>query len=166
MFRTGSFRVGMSRDAPIGNAGLTLLELVLVAAIIAVLAAIAVPRYGSASVRYQVDLAARRVAADLREAQMYAKTAGTSRTVVFSAGTDSYQLVNVPAPDGAPGHYTVDLSAQPYRAQLTSVDFNGDNLVVFSGWGLPDTGGTVVVTVGSEQRTIVLDGESGQASVQ
>ena len=85
----------------------------------AVFAAIAAPRYGQASGRYRLDLAARRVAADLRLAQSYAKAASASRTVVFTVETDQYQLSGVPAPDGATGDYTVSLSAEPYRGGLS-----------------------------------------------
>lgn len=156
----------MCRKACITSHGFSLLELVLVSAIVAVLAAIAVPRYGSASGRYRLDLAARRVAADLRLAQSYAKTSSSSCTVVFDAVTERYQITNLPAPDGASGSYQVTLPAEPYRAELLSVSFNGGAQVTFNGWGLPDNGGTVIVAAGSRQKTIAVDGETGLVGVQ
>lgn len=152
--------------ATIGKRGFSLLELVLVSAIVAIFAAIAVPRYGSASGRYRLDLAARRVAADLRLAQSYAKTSSSSCTVVFDAATERYQITNLPAPDGASGSYQVTLLAEPYRAELLSVSFNGGAQVIFNGWGLPDNGGTVIVAAGSRQKTIAIDGETGLVGVQ
>ncbi len=146
--------------------GVSLLELMLVLAIIATFAAMAAPRYGRASARYRLDLAARRVAADLRLAQAHAKVASSSRTVSFSAATEQYQLLNVPAPDGASGSYTVVLSAEPYRADLVSADFNGAAQIVFNGWGLPGTGGTVVVAASGQQKTITVAGDTGQVSIQ
>jgi type II secretion system protein H len=146
--------------------GFSLLELVLVSAIIAVFAAIAVPRYGRASTRYQVDLAARRVAADLRQAQSYAKTTGASQTVTFSVAAGRYQLMNVRPLDGVSGAYTVDLTGEPYTARLVSANFNGLARVVFNGWGLPDSGGSVTVAVGLQQQTVLVDGETGQIGVQ
>jgi type II secretory pathway pseudopilin PulG len=138
---------------------------VLVLAIVTIGAALAVPRYGRASARYRADLAARRVAADLRLAQTCARAASDSRTVSFTPATGRYQLLDVPAPDGTPGDYTVVLRAEPYRAALAAVDFNDSFQVVFSGWGLPDQGGTVVVSTGSQQRTIQVDGTTGTVSI-
>jgi hypothetical protein len=86
--------------------------------------------------------------------------------VSFSTATEQYQLLNVPSPDGVPGDYIVVLSAEPYSADLTSVNFSGGSQVIFSGWGLPSNGGTVVVSAGSEQRTIVVDGGTGRVSIQ
>jgi len=145
--------------------GFSLLELILVVAIMAVFAAIAAPRYGRATGRYRLDLAARRVAADLRLAQASAKAASASRTVVFAAATDSYQLTGVSAPDGKTGDYTVALSAEPYRVDLTVSGFNNTSQVIFSGWGLPNFAGTLTVAIGSQQKTITVDGTTGQVSI-
>jgi len=136
-----------------------------VLAIVATCTAVAAPRYGRASGRYRADLAARRVLADLRLAQSYAKTTSASRTVSFSTTTAQYQLLSVPALDGKTGDYTVVLSATPYKADLASVSFSGAQ-VTFNGWGLPDKTGTVVVSVGTEQRTVAVDGSTGRISLQ
>lgn len=148
------------------NRGLCLIEVVLVVAIMAIFSAIAAPRYGRATGRYHLDLAARRVAADLRLAQSAARAASSSRTVVFTAATDQYQLQSVTSPDGKTGDYTIALSTDPYRADLTEADFNGVSQVVFSGWGLPDCGGVVTLSVGSQQKTITVDGETGHIGIQ
>jgi len=148
------------------DSGFTLLEVLLVLAIMAVCAAMAAPRYGRASGRYRADLAARRVAADLRLAQSCAKAASAARTVSFSTATKSYQLLSVPAPDGVSGDYTVVLSSEPYGADLASVNFNNGTQVVFNGWGLPNYGGTVVVSVGGQQKTVVVEMGTGRVSIQ
>jgi type II secretory pathway pseudopilin PulG len=142
-----------------------LLEILLVLAIVAIFTAMAAPRYGRACGRYRADLAARRIMADLRLAQSSAKAASSSRTVSFSMATDQYQLSNVPALDGASANYTVVLSAPPYEADLTNVSFS-DSQVTFDGWGLPDQGGTVVLSTGAEQRTVVVEAVTGRISLQ
>jgi type II secretion system protein H len=150
----------------IEDSGFSLLEVVLVSAIIAIFAAMAVPRYGRASGRYRLDLAARRVASDLRLAQSHAKAASCARIVSFDPAAERYQLLNVPAPDSVSGDYTVTLSAEPYRVDLVSANFNSATQVTFNGWGLPDQGGTVVVAAGSQQKTVIIDAETGVVSIQ
>jgi type II secretory pathway pseudopilin PulG len=143
-----------------------MLELVLVSAIVAILAAIAVPRYGNASTRHRLDLAARRVAADLRLAQSQAKTSSSSCTVVFGTATNHYELKNLPAPDGVSGNYRVILSREPYKVNLLSASFDGSAQLSFNGWGLPSSGGQVIVARGSSQKKVIVDGETGQISIE
>jgi prepilin-type N-terminal cleavage/methylation domain-containing protein len=144
----------------------SLLELVLVLAIIATLAAVAAPRYAASATRYRADLAARRIVADLHLAHARAKAASASQTVQFSPSTNDYELPGLPSLDGAAGTYTVELSDRPYDATLVSADFAGDTQVTFDGWGIPDSGGTLILTVGSERRTVVVDAETGKATIQ
>jgi len=146
--------------------GFSLLELVLVLAIIATLTAIAVPKYQASAVRYRADLAARRIVADLALAQSTAKAVSSSKRVRFYPSEHRYQLFFMRPLDGDATHYVVYLSEKPYEADITSVDFGGDDEVIFDGWGLPDSGGTVVLTVGPEQRTVTVDAESGKAKVE
>lgn len=162
---TGSEIRDCTREVAAGD-GFTLLEVILVTAIIAVCAAMAIPRYGSAAGRHQANLAARRVAADLRQAQLCAKAISASCTVTFTVATSRYQLTSVSPLDGSSGTYTVDLTIPPYKARIVSVSFNGTAQVVFSGWGLPDNAGSVVIASGSEQRTVALNKETGEVSIQ
>ncbi|MHC4518140.1 MAG: GspH/FimT family pseudopilin [Planctomycetota bacterium] len=156
----------MKRDHKVQNAGFSLLEVVLVVAILVTFAAIALPRYGGAVARHRADLAARRVVTDLVQAQAFAQTTSAACTVSFSAATEQYDLLGVPSFDGNSADYRVDLSVDPYEAKLVSVDLGGDSQVVFDGWGMPDSGGTIVVSSGVEQRTVVIDGSSGQVTIQ
>jgi prepilin-type N-terminal cleavage/methylation domain-containing protein len=144
----------------------TLLELVFVLAIAAILASIAIPRFGGATARQRADAAARRAASDLALARKLARQSSASQTVVFDIGGDSYQLVGVPHPDRPTKEYIVRLAEEPYRAAILSADFSGQKQVVFDGYGVPDSDGTVVIQVGSEQRVITLDVDTGEANVQ
>ena len=159
------FEIRNSKFEIATGSGFSLLELVLVAAIIAIVAGIAIPRYGRAAGRYRADLAARRVAADLRQGQLYARMTSTSCTVAFTLATSTYQVMNAPSLDGTGGTYTVDLRCPPYEARIVSASFGGATQVVFSGWGLPGKAGTVVVAAGSEQRTIAMNGQTGQVTI-
>jgi len=162
---TTEFDIRDSEFETAATRGFSLMEVVLVTAIITIVAGLAIPRYGRATGRYQADLAARRVAADLRQAQLYARMTSASCTVAFTVATHQYQIVNAPSLDGAGGTYTVDLTASPYKARIVSASFGGTTQVIFNGWGLPDNAGTVVIAAGSEQRTISLSQQTGQVTI-
>ena len=146
--------------------GFSLLELVVVMVIMAILAAIATPRYGQAVARYRTASAARKVAADLTFARKRARISSTSQAVNFNVANNAYQLPGVADMKTAASDYSVALSSSPYKARIVSADFDGDGNVTFDGYGVPDSGGTVVVAVGDYSKTIVLDADSGKAEVQ
>ncbi len=143
----------------------TLIELVTVVIIIGLLASMAIPRYANFTGRQRVDAAARRIAVDLSFAQQRAQSSSTSQTVQFDVAENSYRLIGVPDQDRPGVEYAVSLSNEPYRAEIISADFGGDGLVVFDGYGTPDSGGTVIVQWGSIQKTVVLDADTGKANV-
>jgi len=62
--------------------------------------------------------------------------------------------------------YLTSLASGPYQATLASVNFGGMSQVVFSGYGLPSSTGTVVVQAGAVQKTIVVAALTGKATVQ
>ena len=137
-------------------------------AIVAALAAIAVPRFGNSIARHRVEAAAARIAADLGLAQKRAVMTSTAQVVTFDPGSNSYTLKGAPHLDRAASAYVVDLGAEPYGAALATVDFGGDTEIVFNGYGLPlnGAGGSVVIQVGSHFRTVTVDSETGEASVE
>jgi len=163
-------RIGETGDIShrtcVNRSAFSLLELLLTLAIIATLSAIAVPRFGMSAVRYRADLAAHRVVCDLQLVRSTARAGSSSRNVEFRPNQDDYVISGIIPLDPHMIAYTVDLRDRPYEAALVSAEFGGDSAVTFNGWGLPDSGGTVVLSVGAEQRTIVLDAETGEASVQ
>ena len=146
--------------------GFTLLELMLVMGIVAILVTIALPRFGAAGSRYQADLAARRLVQDLVLAQSTAKAKSAAQTVTINPDTDQVILLNATALDPHTSAYITSLSDRPYQADITLSDFNGDNSIVFNGWGLPDSNGTATLSVGTETRTVLVDAETGKASIE
>ncbi len=148
------------------HAGFTLLDLVVAMAIIVIVAAIATPRYANALTRYRAEAAARRVAADFQLTRQTAKSTSSSRTVEFDAVDDSYVIPNVRELDTAGTTYHVQLQDPPYQAQIVSVDLGGDWEITFDGFGMPDSGGFVIVQAGDYQYTVVVDPETGATEVQ
>jgi prepilin-type N-terminal cleavage/methylation domain-containing protein len=145
--------------------GFTLLELVLVLGILTVLGAVAAPRFASAGARYRVDLAARRIAADLHLAQRAARSTGSATVLTFDTVNHRYQITGIDALDGS-GSYQVDLAASPYQSTLSSAVFGSGSVLTFDGWGVPDVNGVLTLVAGAETRTVSLDHPSGRATVQ
>ncbi len=144
----------------------SLLELVLIIAIIAIVAAIAAPRYGNSLARYHAEVTARRVVADLGLAQAMARTTTSAVTVTFEVVNNRYELVGVVDADDPADNASLTLSDPPYYAQLDLALFGGDGVVIFDGYGMPDSGGSVDITAGGVTKTIQLDPDTGKAVVQ
>ena len=146
--------------------GFSLIELVLVLAIIGVAAGIAIPRYADSLARYHVDAAARRIVADLALARTSARSVSASRTVTFRVASGTYEMLGVAHLDRPGSTYAVDLSAAPYGVTVVSADFAGQPEVIFDGYGVPSSGGAVSVRVGRFTKTVELDADSAEASIK
>ena len=145
--------------------GFSLLELALVAAIMSIIAVIAVPRYGRFNARRAVEGVARRVATDLALAQRRAKFTSTSQTVSFDVAAETYTLVGMDDPDHSGQTYQPSVASEPYNAIIESASLGGDPDIIFDGYGVPDSGGTVVVQVGRYQKTLTVNAQTGRVTV-
>ncbi len=151
------------------RAGLTFIDVIITVMIMGILATVAAPKFLDSLTRYKVEAAARQVAADLKHARHHAKTIGATQSVVFTPAADTYDLPGMNDINRAGQPFSVDLAKTGYAAQLVSVSFGPlgtDTTVVFDMYGRPDYGGSVVVQTGSEQRTIDVDGATGNVTIQ
>jgi prepilin-type N-terminal cleavage/methylation domain-containing protein len=147
-------------------AGFSLFELLFVIAIIAIVAAMAMPRYGRSVARYRAECAAKRVAADLALARSTAKAVSSDRIVTFNTVAGSYTLGAVRHLDHSSAPYTVTLSDPPYNATLYYADFGGAPQAAFDMYGSAKFGGKVVIRVGEFEQTVALSRDDGSVTVQ
>lgn len=146
--------------------GFSLVELICVLTTIAVMGGIAAPRYAAAAAHYRADATTCRIVADLRLAQANARATSVAQTLTFNTTNQRYQLSNIASLDNrSSSTYTVDLTASPYNAILTSVSFAGGQ-ISFDNFGIPNAGGTIVIRTSTIQKTITVDGSSGQIVIQ
>ena len=144
----------------------TLIELVFVLAIVAILAAMAAPRYSTSMALYHAEAAAKRVKADLLLAAGSARTTGSSRTVAFDPTANEYVLPEMTSTDRTGANYVVELAKEPYAATLISAAFEDTTEVTFNGFGMPDKGGQVVLQSGDIEKTITLDANTGEVTIE
>ncbi len=134
----------------------TLIELVLVVAILGIISAIAIPRFASATTRYRLDLAVSRLEGDAVLAAEWARAAGAAHVMIFDTAADRYTIVAGADGSGAT-RADVDLSDDPYGCSIDSVTISsGGASLVFDGYGRPVSGASVALSVGSESRKIIL----------
>ena len=130
------------------------------------LAGIAFPRYATAVARYRVSAAAYRIAQDLDLARGQSRLTSTSIMVLFSASSNSYQIVGMTDLSNRSQTYTVSMAASQYQATLAFSGFTGSTAVTFDHMGMPNTAGVVTVTVGVYKKTLTIDGATGKVTTQ
>lgn len=149
-----------------GARAFTLMEMIVLLAVVAILAAVAIPRFGGSISQNRLEAAARRVRIDLDGARDLARRTSQSIRVRFSAASHAYLYDGVANVDRPAETYRIDLAREPYCAAIDSVNFGGDPDVVFDGFGAPDSGGTVVLRCGARTRTVKLEAATGVAAIE
>lgn len=143
----------------------TLVELLIAVLVLGILATAAASRFAQAVANQQALSAARRVAADLELLRTTARKTSQEQTITFTVSGHAYSTSALIDPDRPGQTYQVSLQ-KLYDAKLDTVDLGGDAVLKFSGFGLPDSGGAITVKCGSCARTVLIDADSGVASVQ
>jgi prepilin-type N-terminal cleavage/methylation domain-containing protein len=148
--------------------GFSLAELVIVLLVIGIFAAAAAPKFADALSAHRVDMAAHRLAADLRAAQAQAKARSATQSVVFvlPPNGNHYELVGMKNPDRPAESYIVRLSEAPYHATLVSVSLEGNTALRFNGHGLSDCAATIVLGSGARTRTVRVERDAGTVSIE
>ncbi len=126
----------------------------------AVLAAIVTPRFASAQSRYEADLAAGRLAGDLRLVQRTARECGVRLLVKFDLEKVRYHL---PAAVGG-ATPVVELSAAPFRAKLSGAAWMGERGIAFDPLGRATSSMAISLFSGDNVRTVRVT--SGSTAIE
>lgn len=139
--------------------GFSLLEVTMVIFVIAVVSAVALPRYGRSVARYHATAAAHRVAADLEAAREHAVANSRSATVEFVNRGKTYKL------GSGPVAVKTSLAGEPYDAAIVAPDFGGAAGVTFDAYGVPAAGGSLTVRSAGFYCTVAVEALTGRVTV-
>lgn len=148
-----------------GRSGFTLVELVVVLLVIGTIAGLALPAYGSAVARYRLHAAAYQLRNDLDRAGAHARATMIPITVEFDLVTHTVEFDDLPSRRDAGNDHVLDLREPPMQATIVSANFSGLDEYIISAYGVPSSGGTVVLGGAGTTRTLNVDATTGQASV-
>jgi type II secretory pathway pseudopilin PulG len=152
---------GASRLRP--RCAFSIFELVVVFLIMGILTAVTVPTFFDSMLFHRVETAARRVKADLELARTQARLTSASQSITFVNSV--YTLSNTKSLEKPSGVYSVDLKKQPYSLDSATANFSNLATVSFDGYGMPTSGGTVVLTAKSHSCTVTLNGSTGNVTI-
>lgn len=146
--------------------GYSHVELIIAILVIGIVAAVSMPRFAASIQRQRAEAAARRVAADLEALRGLASTTSQQQSAVFDISTNSYTLAGLTNPDRPGQPYKVSLASQLYGSILVSANFGGDATILFNGYGVPDSSGTVMLKSGQTTKTITIEPNLGLITIQ
>jgi len=166
------------RPASVGRCAFTLVELLIVVAVLVIAAAVVIPNIGSAA-DAQAMSAARVLAADIEMARSLALRSMRPHTVLFSDDLQSYKVVAdydggsfaaaeaVPHPvtEGKRMETTLAERLGMDRVTVESVSFGGERFVTFNELGEPSASGTVIVAAGDLEVEVAVAALTGTVTV-
>lgn len=166
----------MNRSASIRRyrrAGFTLIDITITILILGIVACVAVPRFSQSLNMVRADTAARHIAADLNYARHRAQVSSRPNEVNFTTSPAGYTMPTTPHLNRSGAAYAVNFSNLGLPVQLTA-NIQGANSVTYNAFGLPTAGspltiitsGSIIVTSGTASKTVIINPQTGRASVQ
>ncbi len=137
--------------------GFSLIEVVLVLAIITIIAAIAMPRYARAAAGYRTDAAARAVTEQLKLVRARAMASSRAWTVTFRLTEGVVCATPADTSADTSDDLTLVITSEPWHASLSNAEFLADSRFSFDGFGTPSAPGRVTVTSDGIRSTVTVD---------
>ena len=159
--------------------GFTLVEVIIVVAIIGITALLAVPMISSGA-DFQIRAAGNIIAADLEYAKSLAIANQEKYSIVFNASNETYVMqdsdaVAVADPVRAGSTVSVDFAndGRFNSIDISSVSFDTTDTITFDYLGSPYNGsgsalssGTITLSAGSQSMTITVEPITGYVTIQ
>lgn len=146
--------IGASRRA---RGAFSLIELLIVVAIVSAVAAMAVPRFTEASEGRRLDLAQERIETALGAWSERARLESDPMIMHFDQDAETLALYRGDSVDELNRLETIELGEDPYRVEIvTRSDLRGDTVVALSAHGIVGGGLSVDLGSGSLTRTVTL----------
>ena len=111
-------------------------------------------------------MAARRLKADIEMVRRIAQQTSSTQSVTFDGPLTYSTSAGVAALNNQQATYAVDLAEPPFEIQTAVPNFDGGATISFNGYGAPASGGQVVLTAGDSERTVRVDGDTGQVTIE
>ena len=144
----------------------TLIEVALLVVIAATIMVIGMGAYSGSVTHRGLEASVDRLCLDLALVRQHAITTGTNQSVEFAPGTGSYSMPGMQDPDRASRTYSIDLSLDPYGAEIISAVCDTDSEIIFDRYGVPDSQGRIVLEVGDRRETVRIDEVTGVIRVE
>lgn len=137
------------------GSGFTLIEVMIVIAIISILASIAVPNFRNYMIQGRLNGAARQIMSDLMYARMQAVSQNNEFRVIFNGNGYQYKILDDNNNDGDEdsGEQTVVKNIQ---TDYPGVTFNSNNNPIFSPRGTASSLPTITLTNSGGTKTITV----------
>ena len=149
------------------QAGFTIIELVMAIAIMAIIAAIAVPAYTRSNDYYELEFAARQIKANVHAAQQLAQTTSQMQPILFDTTANEYVIPGVRSPDTGRTPLIKKFAGGVRRTYIESVSAPaaGDGMIMIGPDGVFDSDVTIKIRRGNNRRVIVIEQATGQITI-
>lgn len=154
------------------NSGFTLVELMIVIAIIGIMAGIAIPNFFSFLPKNRLRSATRDIVSCLQEMKLRAIKENATTVIVFDLANDRYTAFVDNGPGAAAGNSALDASESIIRRETlpSELDIYNTSFVAntggFTARGLPRNAGTVFICYGNTDYRRVIVNLAGNIRVE
>lgn len=120
---------------PRSHAGFSMIEMVIVVAIIAIAAAIAVPRFADAGSGRRLTAAKRTLESDVQLAKRLARTGGGAYTLGFYPDQNMYVIIEGTEIKREAVVFTRDFDDEPFKLEISGTSLGASAFVVVTPYG-------------------------------
>lgn len=139
------------------SSGFTLAELMIVAGLVGILSAIAVPAIVAEMPRYRLNGASRQVMSDLLAARMQAVSENNEFMVSFDVNNHQYTILDDDDNDGSADAGEIATTKDLY-SEYPEINFSSTRTLTFIPDGTVSNSGSLTVASSSDSRTVDITG--------